>query len=694
MAPKTAATSRPAPAAARLEEGVRHHQAGRLADAELCYRAVLAAEPGHPDALHLLGLAAFHRGDLPAAARQIRQALARRPGFPAAQSSLGNVLAALGEPAAAVAAHRQALAGMPGDPEVLHNLAAALAAHGELDEASTAYRAALARTPAQLVSRLALARTLCVAGHLPEAAAELLALVTAEPSHATAWTLLGTIRTDLGDLDGAGRAYAEAARLAAADFDVQTGLGVVALRRGDAVEALRQFEHAHRLRPDSVLALANLGAALRSVDRHADALPVLERAVALEPGHVLALCNLGAVHLDLGHPAEALRWFDAAVARDPRAVEPRSNRAVALSDQGDYEAAVPAAEAALRLAPDTPGALATLGRALGELGRHAEAIAACRRAIALRPDWSEAHWNLALPLLRTGQYEEGWREFEWRFTAARRRLRPVPSALPAWQGEPLAGRTLLVYWEQGFGDTIHFCRYVPLLAAAGARVLLQVQAPLRRLLAGLAGVAEFVGEDASAVRADYKVALMSLPHRFGTTLETIPATIPYLAAPTRPEALALPRTGRRRVGVAWGGSPAQTNNRFRSLPLAELAPLFALPDVDWYALQVGGPADEAAALAAAGVTDLAPRLGDFADTAAVMEELDLVVTVDTAVAHLAGALGRPTWILLSHTCCWRYLLDRSDSPWYPTARLFRQPARGAWAPVVAAARTALEESRL
>ncbi|HMV32993.1 MAG TPA: glycosyltransferase family 9 protein, partial [Gemmatimonadales bacterium] len=346
-----------------------------------------------------------------------------------------------------------------------------------------------------------------------------------------------------------------------------------------------------------------------------------------------------------------------------------------------------------RLAPDAPGALATLGRALGELGHHAEAIAACRRAIAVRPDWSEAHWNLALPLLRTGQYEEGWREFEWRFTAARRRLRPEPSALPAWQGEPLAGRTLLVYWEQGFGDTIHFCRYVPLLAAAGARVLLQVQAPLRRLLAGLAGVAEFVGEDASAVRADFKVALMSLPHRFGTTLETIPATMPYLVAPALPAGLTLGHSGRRRVGLAWGGSPAQTNNRFRSIPLADLAPLCALPGIDWYSLQVGATAAEAATLAAAGVTDLGPRLGDFADTAAVMQELDLVLTIDTSVAHLAGALGRPTWILLSHTCCWRYLLDRTDSPWYPTARLFRQPARGAWAPVVAAVRTALEESR-
>ena len=687
-------TARPTPAsriADLLGAGVRAHQAGRLEEAEAQYRAVLALDGAQVDALHLLGLAAHHRGQHAAALELVGRAVAQRPDFGPAQSTLGNVLLALGDFRGAIEAHGRALQALPGDAEVLHNLGNALAHAGAIDEAVATLRRALEARPAQHATRLLVARVLLSRARWAEGEAELLRVVVALPEQAEPWTLLGTARLEQGKLDGAAEAYTAALRLAPGTMDAESGLGVIALRGHRPEEARARFEAALRLAPDSALNLANLAAALRVLDRHEEALPLLERAVARDPANVLAHCNLGAVLLDRGAAEAALACFDTAAHLAPRAVEPLANRAVALADLGRYPEAIGAAEQALATDPRHPGARTTLGRCLGEMGRAPEAIAACRTVLAQHPDWAEAHWNLALPLLRTGEYLEGWREYEWRFRAMPRRMRRAPTALPHWGGEPLAGRTLLVYHEQGFGDTLHFARYLPLLAARGARVLFQVQGPLRRLYEGFPGVTELVPADASGVRADWQVALVSLPHLLGTTLPTIPPVVPLAELPC-PAHLRLPATGRLRVGFAWGGSPLQTNNQFRSIPLHELLPLLRTPGVDAFSLQVGATPDETAQLAALpGVTDLAPALGDFADTAAVMRQLDLVITVDTSVAHLAGTLGRPAWVLLAHTCCWRYLLDRSDSPWYPTARLFRQPRRGAWLEVVAALRTALKD---
>ncbi len=693
MPSQVAAHRDPARISALLQQGVAHHQAGRLAEAEDLYRSILVEDSRQPDALHLLGLAAHQRGDQAAAADLVRRALNWRADFPAALTTLGNIRIAQGRPKEAVTAYRRALASAPGEPEMLHNLAGALVAAGSPAEAITAYRQALAARPTQHASRLALARALCAAGDLAAGELELRTLLSLSPGDVVALGVLGSVQLDRGEMDAALETYLSAFRLASEDFEANTGLGVIALRRAQPATALHHFEIAHRAAPASVLAASNLGAALRALDRHAEALPLLESVVAQEPRHVMALCNLGAVYLDLGRTGDALACFDRAVTSDPRAAEAHTNRACALCDMGRYPDAVPAAQRALSLAPGMPTALSVLGRALGELGMAEQAIAACRDAIARQPSNSEAHWNLALPLLRTGQYAEGWREFEWRFEAQRRRLRPTPNGLPRWKGEPLAGRTLLVYWEQGFGDSIHFARYIPLLASQGARILLQVQTPLTRLFERLDGVAEFVDRDATGVRADFQVAMMSLPCLFGTTLATVPNTIPYLHAPAGASPLLPPSAGRRRIGLAWSGSPAQANNRFRSVPLAELAPLLALPEIDWVSLQVGATAAELATTPASSrLIDITPKLADFADTAALMQELDLIITIDTSVAHLAGALGRPVWLMLSHTCCWRYLLDRSDSPWYPTARLFRQPSRGDWASVVSTVRAALEES--
>lgn len=693
----------PAPALARppqsivvrLTEAVAHHQAGRLAEAERLYRAVLAADAAQPDAVHLLGLLAHQRGQHEEALRLISRALRIAPTLAAAHNNLGNVLRALGRAAEAEPHYRQALTGGAGDAQVRHNLGLALLAQRRFDEAADELRRALHGLPGHPGVTVALARALRGTGAIAPAVALLDGVLRADDRCVEAIVLRGDLALDQGDPGLARQLYDAARGLAPDDFGARTGLGVLALRSGRAAEAVGHFEAALAAAPRSGLAHSNLAAAYRSVDRREDALRLLQAAVQLDPGHPDPHANLGAVLSDLGHHAEALAAFDRATAIAPDLAEGHANRATALCDLLRPEEAAAAAREALRLAPALPSALTVLGRALDQLARPADAIAACRTALRSDPQWADAHWNLALPLLRLGHYEEGWGEYEWRGRAMRRKLRAAPAGVPAWQGEDLAGRTLLVWWEQGFGDTIQFVRYLPLLAARGARVLLDAQAPLRPLLEGFPGVSALVDPDHGPVAADYHVPLMSLPHRLGTTLETIPASVPYLFPPPEaPARLRLPHHGRPRVGFAWFGSPGQTQNQVRSVPLADLAPLFGLP-ADWYSLQVGPAGDELSALpAAAGVTDLRDRIADFRDTAALMAQLDLVLTIDTAVAHLAGALGRPTWILLSLPCCWRYLLDRDDSPWYPTARLFRQPTRGDWRAVVTAVARALDKEFL
>nr|WP_247887252.1 tetratricopeptide repeat protein [Azospirillum sp. SYSU D00513] len=362
---------------------------------------------------------------------------------------------------------------------------------------------------------------------------------------------------------------------------------------------------------------------------------------------------------------------------------PRNNFATALKDWGRPQDAERQFRALLA---ETPGFLAghyNLGNLLQHRHRFGEAIACYRRAVALDPDCVDAHWNLGLNLLRAGRFAEGWPEYEWRW---RRPGTPVEHrGAPDWDGKPLNGRTLLLVCEQGLGDTLQFLRYVGLSGRLGGTVILRCQAELLRLLQGHPGVDRVLSTREPLPAFDVQASLMSLPRLFGTKLDSIPAETPYLAPPTGP-APSLPEGGFR-VGLVWGSSPTDPS---RSCPLAALRPLSRLPDLRLFSLQKGPHAGDLARTPGAEVIfDLSDRIGDMADTAAFMQQMDLIMTVDTSVAHLAGALGRPVFILLPHLADWRWLLDRDDSPWYPTARLFRQTAPGDWNEVAARVEQAL-----
>ncbi len=464
-------------------------------------------------------------------------------------------------------------------------------------------------------------------------------------------------------------------------------LGVVAHQRGQHEQAAVLFVEAIKVNPGVAHYHHNLGEALFAIGRADQAVTAYRTACALDPANGEAYNNFGIALQALGRLPEAISAFEQARRVTPRSVEAHFNLAAALHDSGRLEEAIEGYRQALALAPDDPEIHSNLGVALQGLNRAPEALAAFEQAIALRPDFAEAHANRGMALLLTGRFEEGWREYAWRFSAAQR-WDPRRLAQPQWRGEAFPGRTLLVHTEQGIGDVIQFVRCLPAVRAKGGRVLLACEPVLRPLLADIPGVDELVDAPAgrpAGVEFDLHIALLDVPGALGTTLATIPAQVPYLTAdPGRCEAWRgrLP-VDTYTVGLCWAGHPRHGNDRNRSMALAMFAPLADIVGVRFYSLQKGPAAQQiSTSPARLLLDDYTNELNDFADTAALLSELDLILSVDTAVAHLAGALAKPVWTLLPYAPDWRWLLEREDSPWYPTMRLFRQPQIGDWQSVM------------
>ncbi|HTP94170.1 MAG TPA: tetratricopeptide repeat-containing glycosyltransferase family protein, partial [Xanthobacteraceae bacterium] len=387
--------------------------------------------------------------------------------------------------------------------------------------------------------------------------------------------------------------------------------------------------------------------------------------------------------------------FDRAVALRPGYAEALSNRGLTLHALDRFEEALASFDRALTLRPDYAQAFFNRGATLQELKRFEEALASYDRALMLQPDYAEAHWNEALLRLLTGDFARGWRQYEWRWKNQSLALpqRNVPQ--PLWLGtESAIDKTILLHSEQGFGDTIQFCRYVPLVAARGARVILEVETPLLELMTSLAGATQVLAKGDPLPAFDVHCPLLSLPLAFATRHGTIPSLTPYLSAPAQAvqdwRARLGPKT-RLRIGLAWSGRPTHKNDQNRSIALRALMPLLDL-DATFVSLQKDVRADDATMLQERGdLFHFGDALRNFADTAALISNLDLVISVDTSVAHLAGALAKPVWVLLPFVPDWRWLLDRDDSPWYPTARLFRQDDARTWDTVVPRVHRALQD---
>ncbi|HEY9805411.1 MAG TPA: tetratricopeptide repeat protein, partial [Candidatus Obscuribacterales bacterium] len=406
-----------------------------------------------------------------------------------------------------------------------------------------------------------------------------------------------------------------------------------------------------------------------------------------------ALHGLGLIAYQAGYIDEAIAHYRQAIALKPDSADAYNNLGLALLANGEYAAAVASYQQAIALNANYAEAYNNLGHALRHQGKVAEAIAAYDQAIGLKPEFVSPHWNRSLALLLGGDLQQGFAEYEWRWRREGKQLRPFPQ--PLWDGSDLAGRRILLYAEQGFGDTIQFIRYATWVAERGGQVVVECQAPLVRLVQTVPGVQTVVPQGEALPAFEVQRPLMSLPWLHGTTLETVPATVPYLQVPNSSTAsLNTPLGTQLKVGFVWSGNPENRNNRNRSCTTADFRPLLDIPGVTLYSLQKAAQPEELAQLGEVGyrLQDLSPQLQDFGDTAAAIAQLDLVITVDTAVAHLAGALGKPVWVLLSFAPDWRWMLEREDTPWYPTMRLFRQAEFGDWAGVFTRVVTALQEA--
>lgn len=513
-------------------------------------------------------------------------------------------------------------------------------------------------------------------------------LLRSAPRSARIWFVLGDLCDTEGRLAEATACYRQAAELAPHEALGHLRIGNSLLRQNQIAEAEPSYRRCLEIEPGHIEARVNLGFALGELKRFDEAQACYEEALRLCPDLAEAHHNLANVLRDQSKIDEALPHYHAALRLRPDYAKAHINLGVALVARGEVDAALRSLVEGVRRQPESAEARSSLGTAFCALGRLDEALTEYEHAIRLQNDFAEAHWNRALVRLLRGDLERGWPDYEWRWRCSRHS--PLPDfTQPRWNGEPLHGRTILLHAEQGLGDTLHFVRYAPLVQQRGGRVIVQCQGALIPLLTRSAGIDGLAAWGDPSPPCDVQVPLMTLPSLFHTTLETIPASIPYLFAD--PDLVAhwrrqLSPISGRRVGITWQGSPRHHWDRHRSVPLAAFQPLGQLDGVHLISLQQGHGAkqlqDWRGRLPILNLGDLFDRAnGPFMDTAAILCNLDLVVAVDTAIAHLAGGLGVPVWLALHHTPDWRWLLERTDNPWYPTARLFRQPAPGDWASV-------------
>lgn len=606
---------------------VQHYQAGQLAQAESLCQKILAADASQVDALNLLGVVMFLTGRKELALHHLQEAARLKPDFADAHNNLANMLRDMGRSAEAIAAYERCLQLAPQHMDALDNLAKALREARQFSRAESVYRR----------------------------------LLKLRPNSEDAHYRLGLTLKDLGEMPAALESFRQALKIRGNHVDALNHLGITLLNLKRPAEAAEAFQQAIRFKPDHPAAHCNLGNALWELGRLDDALVQCQKAAQIDPQSSQALNNLGGVLIELGRNDEAIEVFQRLMQLEPENSGARGNLAAALMSRGDISAA-----------------LVELDQIL------------CRE-----PECAEARKNRGIACLSVGDFARGWADYEWRWQT--KEFTPRKFAQPAWRGEELAGKTVLVYAEQGFGDSLHFVRYLPLLQARGARVVFECKPAMPQLLKNVSGIDELVAGGQPLPPFDFHAAIMSLPHLLRLPDPSDSPPPPYVFADEHLIAhwkAELAGISGVKVGINWQGRPTHKRDRFRSVPLAQFLPLAQIPNVRLFSLQKGfGVEQLQSSPAREKIVDLGSRLdestGAFMDTAAVLHNLDLVITCDTALAHLAGALGRPVWLALSAMPDWRWLLTGETTVWYPTMRIFRQHKLGEWNSVFAQISAAL-----
>ena len=537
---------------------------------------------------------------------------------------------------------------------------------------------------AELEALLAQAVALHQQQHWSAAAQAYQAILVRAPRHFKVWRLAALLHFQQGDFDSAIRHLHSALEIEPNHASVYLMLGNAEQGRGRSEAALASYEHAIQLQPGYVEAHYNRALALQTLQRLDEALDAYRQTLQLAPAYVDAYCDIGVVLQTQGSVEAALASYQRALELDPDHLRTLYNLGHALHHSGRPAEALPHYDRALQLKPDYLEALCNYGQSLQTLHQFEGAMACYTRAVQLQPKLAIGHWNLGLCHLLHGNFTLGWLKYEWGWAAGQRGPRRLFSQ-PLWLGDaPLAGKRIVLHAEQGLGDTLQFCRYAPLVAALGAQVWLEVQAPLLTLLARLPGMAGVYAQGETPPEADYHCPLMSLPLALRTQLDTIPGQTAYLQADPAKRAKWAARLAdckRPRIGLAWSGNPTHTHDAQRSIPLAYLAPLMD-KDICWVRLQTDLRERDQALLQELKLLDFTAEMHDMDDTAALLVNLDRVIAVDTSIAHLAGALGIPTTVLLPYVPDFRWLLERSDSPWYASLSVLRQTTPGDWHEVI------------
>ncbi|HDH06704.1 MAG TPA: tetratricopeptide repeat protein [Nitrospirae bacterium] len=610
-----------------LEKAIRLHQSGNLANAELLYRQILLTNHNHADALHLLGVLAHQTGKNSLAVEYIEKAITINPSMAHYHNNLGNAFLNLNQTDSAVRCFLEALRIKSDYVEAYNNMGNTLKKMGEGEKAIDHYMKAM----------------------------EL------NPDYVPAINNLANLLKDQGELD----------------------------------EAIVYYRKAITLKPDLAEAYFNLGNAFKESDKFDDAVEQYYKAISINPDFADVHNNLGNVLKKKRMYDEAVKHYNRAINLNPGLAEAYNNLGDAYKELGKFDEAVELSQKAVHIKPDFDMAYVNLGNIFLAQGNFSGAVEQYQKAIDLSPDLPDAHFNKGLVLLMKGELEEGWKEYQWRFksTEISQQIGYRDLGIPVWDGSPLEGRTILIKSEQGIGDQIQFARYIPLVKARGGRVLFECHKELMLLFEGYKGIDKLLERPYSSDCGeipDVCIQLLDLPGIFGTNVNTIFADVPYLKVGYDKNDKWKSRIDGElfKVGLVWAGNSAHTNDRNRSCKLSDFAPLASIPGIAFFSLQKDGMSENGNSLQ---VADLGKNLGDFCDTAAIIENLDIVISVDTSVAHLAGALGKPVWTLLPFIPDWRWMLDREDTPWYPTMRLFRQPKHGDWKSVFNKIAKELEE---
>ncbi|HWB10621.1 MAG TPA: FkbM family methyltransferase [Pirellulales bacterium] len=688
--------SKAAPAAS-FDEARRQHQAGNIERAVGLYRQLLLAEPNNAQAWYLLGAGCAQLGQLDEARSSLRQATGVNPRHAEAHNHLGVVLAQQASLDDAITSFRRALELKPDSLEVLNNLGLALLRQDKPDDAIAVFQRALELKPDDVKARHNLHRALRERGHFEELLTSQRQAIGQQPESAQAHNDLGLTLYEQGKLDEAAAAFRQAIEVKPDLAEAHNNLGLVRASQGHLDEAITAYRRAILLKPAFAEAHNNLGIALRQSGQAEAAVASCREAARLKPDLPEAHNNLGSALEEVGRYEEAITTLQTALRIKPDFSKAHNNLGIAYWYLGRYDEAAASYRRAIDLMPEMAEAHNNLGNVLRDQGKLEEAAECYRQAADLRPNYADPHWNQSLVWLLEGDFERGWAEYEWRWKLKNFKARPCTQ--PVWDGSSLEGKTILLAAEQGLGDTIQFIRYAPLVRQQAARVIAEVQRPLRQILGTAPGVDELRVQGEAISAFDTHVTLLSLPRLLETRIDTVPAAVPYLSASAelidkwRDEIRSLPGF---KVGIAWKGSPQNRTDRGRSLPLSLFETLARVPGVTLVSLQKGQGSEQIAEVKDRfRVIDLGDRLdaeaGPFMDTAAIMGHLDLIVTCDSSLAHLAGALGAPVWIALMLTPDWRWLSHRDDSPWYPSARLFRQTRVADWPEVFERMAAALRE---